>query len=126
VAAWEREVRDLHRFFAAYFSGAETDIGRLVDALAPGFRMIGPDGIERDRQGTIAAVAASCGAHDVEIEIRAPRLVTEGPPLVVTYEEWQRMAGDDAFTGRVSTAVFEPDGDGVRWLHLHETWLPLR
>ena len=122
---WEREVRDLHRFFAAYFSGAETDLGRLVDALAPGFRMIGPDGIERDRDGTIAAVGASAGAHDVEIEIRNPRLVTDGPPLVVTYEEWQRVGGDDTFTGRVSTALLEPHDGGFRWLHVHETWLAL-
>ncbi|HHC09231.1 MAG TPA: DUF4440 domain-containing protein [Actinobacteria bacterium] len=130
MEAWAREVVDLHREFAALFRGDHDDLARLEAALAPEFRMIGPDGIVRDRAATIEAVAGLVGRRPVDIEIHDPRLVAAGPPLVGTYEEWHREPGGP-WTGRVTTAVFDPcpvgpgTPHGYRWLLVHETWLAL-
>lgn len=45
--------------------------------------------------------------------------------VLVTYEEWQRhaLASMPPDNGRLSTALFDC-ADGLRWLHVHETWLP--
>ena len=45
--------------------------------------------------------------------------------VVAGYEEWQWL--EDQETARHSTAVFGrvPEGsDTLRWMHVHETWLP--
>ena len=48
--------------------------------------------------------------------------------MLATYEEWQRnaLASTPPDNGRVATVLFEDDRaeDRLRWLHIHETWLP--
>ena len=45
--------------------------------------------------------------------------------LLATYEEWQRngLASTPFDNGRLAT-VFFATGERLRWLHIHETWLP--
>lgn len=130
-AAIESEVAELHRFFEQWFAGdlPATALARLDRALAPGFTMVTPDGATSDRAGVILAVrsAHGCAAsggpdrirvRDVRVRHRA------GAVALATYEEWQRSGGVDR--GRLSSALFATEADGpngVRWLHLHETWL---
>jgi hypothetical protein len=45
--------------------------------------------------------------------------------VLATYEEWQRnaLASKPADNGRIATVVFKI-GDPLKWVHIHETWLP--
>ena len=50
-----------------------------------------------------------------------------GAIAVVTYEEWQRDAitTPTPNTGRLCTGVLTLEGvDKMRWIHMHQTWLP--
>ncbi len=54
------------------------------------------------------------------------RLREAGEELVAaTYEEWQ--SGEEKKDDRISTVVFcrvpEAAPNGLRWLHVHETWV---
>jgi hypothetical protein len=54
--------------------------------------------------------------------LRSTRLSDE--LALVTYEEWQELAG--ARSARVSTALLRREElapGGLSWTHLHETWL---
>lgn len=59
------------------------------------------------------------------IEIKDVQLREAGEELVAgTYEEWQ--SGEEKEDGRLSTVLFRktPEApNGLRWLHVHETWL---
>ena len=124
------EVTELHDFFEAWYRD-EADEGRFAHpraSLAPSFRMVAPDGTERDRTAVLDAVRSGRGSEtgrdpSFTIEIRNLRtLRTTGDYCQVTYEEWQRR---EEWRGRRSTALFER-GDapnGVVWLDLHETTL---
>ena len=128
-----REIADLHRFFADWFSGnipndtAECD--RLDAALADGFQIIPPNGRRVDKPQLLAQVRSAYGSHAdegmiIEIEHVQVRLV-EPPVCLVTYEEWQRHA-DGPWNGRLSSALFRESEDaptGVEWLHVHEVGL---
>lgn len=45
--------------------------------------------------------------------------------VLATYEEWQRnaIASKPADNGRIATALFRAR-EQLRWIHVHETWLP--
>ena len=126
------EVRDLHAFFAVWFRVGvpHPDFGRLEKALAPGFRMVTPDGQLRERQAVIEAVRGARDSRpaDFAIVIADPHPVfeTAGMVLLEFIEEQYRDGGT---TRRRSTALFTPDVSaprGVLWCHLHETWTGVR
>lgn len=126
-----REVVAMHEALQAWFVTGDDDAFDHVEAaLAPGFVVVDPGGGETDRDSLLASLGEAGGGRadadpPFEIEIRAvePRLTSDDLCLV-TYEEWQR-GGDDAETGRVSSALFRraESSPGVEWVHLHETWL---
>lgn len=127
-----REIADLHRFFQDWFRGEipETDeaFARFDRALAPGFVIVSPDGAALDRATIIEAVRRGYGRDkSARVWVEGARVVHNvGDAVVATYVEWQSLAGADP-RARISTAVFEPDRDapgGLRWIHVHETWLP--
>ncbi|MCL1598588.1 MAG: hypothetical protein M3094_05355 [Actinomycetia bacterium] len=123
-AAFDAEVRELHSFFERWFAGTadRAELARL-DVLDDSFHMIGPDG-RLQRVGEVSsAIENAYGRRSVLIEIRNVRVHPSAP--VGTYEEWQ--TADGGLTGRISSAVMESDPlapNGLRWMHLHETWLP--
>jgi len=45
--------------------------------------------------------------------------------VVATHEEWQRnaLASKPSENARIATVLFE-DTEPLRWLHIHETWMP--
>ena len=131
----EKEVVDLNRFFERWFRGerlaASNGIARLEAALSPGFQIIFPSGREMDRGALIDEVRGRHGSRaelgeSFRIEVRNLAVRHERDGLVLaTYEEWQH-AGPTA-SARRSSVLFERHDtapNGVRWLHLHECWLP--
>lgn len=122
--AFEREVRGLHAFFERWFVGTAdpAEIGRL-DVLDDSFTMIAPDGRAHSARDVRSMIVAARGRRSMQIEIRNVSVLPSLP--VGTYEEWQTINGK--VTGRISTAVMRIDHsapNGLRWTHLHETWLP--
>ena len=122
--AFESEVRELHAFFERWFSGfAEPAELERLDVLDASFRMVGPDGVSRTVEEICSAIAGAYGRRCVQIEIRNVWVHPSAP--VGTYEEWQTADGEVA--GRISSAVMVNDHsapNGLRWMYLHETWLP--
>lgn len=124
---YEREVRALHEFFAAYYRGETASLDRLEGALAPGFEMVTPDGVVRSRADVIDGVSAGGGDREAfRIEIRNPEVVdTATDGCLLRYEEWQYTSTAEP-DGRISTALLRRDDDapgGVRWEYVHETAL---
>ncbi|TDD18768.1 nuclear transport factor 2 family protein [Nonomuraea diastatica] len=127
----EREVIRHHRVIEEWLTGAADRAGfeSFAGALAPDFTLVGPDGVAMTQGEVRAWVEGSHGsAPDLRITIRDVRVVAESGDLVVAaYEEWHRTAPgghapSPAARGRRATVVFRR-GPGLRWLHLHETWL---
>jgi hypothetical protein len=123
-SAFESEVRELHAFFERWFAGTAdpSELERL-DALDDTFQMITPDGWLQNCSEVRSAIERAFGRRPMQIEIRNVRVRAIAP--VGVYEEWQTIDGQ--VIGRVSSAVMGNDPsapNGLRWLHLHETWLP--
>jgi len=122
-AAFEEEVRQLHAFFERWFAGTAypTELERL-DVLDGSFQMIGPDGRLQNVDEVRSAIEHAYGRRSMLIEIRNVRVHPTAP--VGMYEEWQTIDGE--VTGRISSAVMANDPsapNGLRWMHLQETWL---
>lgn len=126
----EREIRGLHGFFEAWFTGRvdhrKSEFARVEDALATDFVLVDPSGERRERDSLLTAIADAHGSTpDLEIETTPfePRYVDRGVCLG-TYEEHQ--TDEEGATRRVSTVLFRADEaapEGVSWHHLHETWV---
>ncbi|RJQ75752.1 DUF4440 domain-containing protein [Pseudonocardiaceae bacterium YIM PH 21723] len=126
----DMEIVDHHRLIEAWFNGAvpgtEAELDRILERHEPDAALIGPDGqlcqgehlIKRLRDGY-----ASVPGLSIEIRNVQPVLST-GDLVIASYEEWRRWIGGS--NARTSTVVFTLDSDarhGLRWRHLHETWL---
>ncbi len=129
-----REIEALHRFFVAWFHGTAPDDDatwqRFDAVMAPDFGLVSPSGSHQERDELLSGLRALHGCRPPEqgfaiwIENYACRRVA-GDVILATYEEWQRIDGIER--GRLSSAVFERHAaapHGVRWMHVHETWLP--
>lgn len=133
--AGAREIVDLHDFFVRWFRGEVPDTravwARVADVLDDGFVLVSPEGEIYDCDTLLSGLRDRHGHHgpasDFTIWTRSAQLRHADETMaVVTYEEWQRRNGKER--GRFSTAVFarDPRGPhGLRWLHVHETWLPV-
>lgn len=123
LSAFEKEVRELHAFFERWFAGdAEPAELERLDVLDDSFRMVGPDGRLQTADEVRSAIEDAHGRRSVKIEVRNVWVHPSAP--VGMYEEWQTT--DDEVTGRRSSAVMMSDPsarNGLRWVHLHETWL---
>ncbi len=128
--AVRREIEALHEFFVAWFSGA-----LAVDAFEAGFLsrfdadflLIPPAGNLLSLDQLAAGVRrAHATNREFRIAIRNVKVRrTFDGHVLATYEEWQRnaLASWPSDNGRTATVFFEV-GDSLRWLHIHETWLP--
>lgn len=128
------EIVELHRFFTEWFTGVLPDTDATWSAfentLAPGFVLVSPDGMVLEREPLLASLRPMHGSHGAEagfnIGIRNFTCRHVGTrSVIVTYEEWQTLHGEEK--ARISTAVFERNPampNRVRWLAVHETWLP--
>ncbi len=128
------EVIELHRFFQDWFNAELPDdpasFNRFEQVLAEDFEIIAPSGYLTEREAVLAAVHSGHG-RDAKghrtIEVKNVRSRTVGDGLIlVTYEEHQTAS--DGHKGWQSSALFrarEGHPNGVEWLHVHETYLPV-
>lgn len=130
--AVREEIEDLHRFFVGWFTGVlpredEVFEKEFLARLDADFVLIPPAGITLDRASLAGGLKADHGNNpDFRIAIRNVQVRREEGDLVLaTYEEWQRdaTASTPENNGRVSSVLFRRNDD-LRWLHVHETWLP--
>ena len=124
------EIESLHEFFVGWFSGKlPKDVfdAEFTARFDEDLVFIPPAGNQLGLQDLIQWIGGAHGNNpDFRIAIRNVRLHRELPEhIIVTYEEWQRnaIASSPPDNGRVSTAIFEK-GEQLRWLHIHETWVP--
>lgn len=136
LSAATREIEELHRFFVDWFGGHCEDSDAvfssgLTDRCDPGFTLIQPGGAGAELSTFAPGMRRAFGSNpDFRIAVRDVGVRLETADLVVaTYEEWQRNARNSQpeDNGRISTALFLRDSSrptGLRWVHVHETWLP--
>jgi hypothetical protein len=127
----EREIRELHAFFEVWFrggiDGTDKEFARFSDALADSFTFIAPTGDSLNRAQILDGVRQTyAGDPDARVWIENVRILSDSDSLVVArYDEWQELGGE--IRARVSTVVFSRDANaphGLRWMTVHETWLP--
>ena len=126
------EIEALHRFFVGWFSGElpndETLFQReFSDRFDPDCVLVPPAGDTLPMPALNEGIHATYGTNPgFRIAIRNVQLRRVTDELVLaTYEEWQRNALNSTppDNGRVATVLFAR-GEPLRWLHVHETWLP--
>lgn len=129
----EREIRELHAFFEAWYNGAvdDTDDGfsRFGGVMSTDFEIVSPNGGRMDRPTVCRRLrdAHGCAAGAsmrIWIEEVTSRQVGANHWLA-TYQEWQQETGRPE--GRLSTALFQMRSsapNGLIWRHVHEVWLP--
>ncbi len=134
-----REIIDLHVFFEDWFRGDCKDTERVFEArllsrMDIDFYIVLPDGECFYGEKFWPQMRKAHGSNpDFQISLRnfARKLQIGRKTYVVNYEEWQKHAlnSKPANNGRVSTAVLVADSsapNGLRWVHVHETWLPAK
>lgn len=124
------EVEALHTFFVRWFSGMlsidtfETDFLTRFDQE---FLLIPPAG----RLLTLGELQSSVHRNhatnpDFRIAIRNVKVhKVLDSHILATYEEWQRSAlfSTPPDNARIASVIFK-QAQSLRWLHVHETWLP--
>ncbi|NQW12500.1 MAG: hypothetical protein HQ481_21760 [Alphaproteobacteria bacterium] len=131
-----REIAELHVFFVDWFTGACADDDAIFDArftsrFDANALYVMPGGDVHAFASFAAKFQAAHGSNpNFGIHIRSVRSRALGEEQVLAlYEELQRgaKASEHAENARLTTAVFRQDAtmpNGLKWLHLHETWLP--
>lgn len=124
------EIEALHEFFVDWFAGmpSQDSLRDLVGTrFHPDFVMIPPSGAVLTLEQVADGLRAAHGKNpEFRIAIRNVRVRFASDDLVLaTYEEWQRnaKASQPPNNARISTALFRTS-ELLRWLHVHETWLP--
>lgn len=132
----EKEILGLHQFFEAWFNAKLPDndeaFKRVSKALSPDFIMITPSGRIIDRSSLLTNLRSMNGFYlqedqpsSIWIKNINQHWVTDNY-CITNYEEWQGKKDRTDGKGRISSALFEKHDEavnGVRWVHLHETWL---
>ena len=125
-----QEVVALHDFFGVWLrpgGGSGVEPPHFERSLAPGFRLIGPDGSGRDRATIVAWLHSMRGSRgaDFRMAVSGFREVwSQGDAILLEYVETQYLQGKT--TKRQSAALLcrAPWAPiGIAWLHLQETWL---
>ncbi len=124
------EIEALHRFFVGWFTGAlaESDFERgFLARFDPAFLLIPPAGTLLGLDALASSIRAGHGSNPrFRIAIRNVRVHrAAGGVVLATYEEWQRnaLASRPPDNARIATVWLE-DAEPLRWLHVHETWMP--
>ena len=123
----ETEIVELHEFFEGWLGGtlpgSDDAFERFERAIGDTFTFIGPDGTFLERAELVSFLRAAHGSRPgLRIRIKNPKLHHQlGELSIVTYEEWQEVG--PAVTSHLSSATFRSRGEGLEWVHVHETWL---
>jgi hypothetical protein len=126
VNRYFQEVLDAHDLIASWLGDAnssQTTCDQLLGRFSPQYSMVTLSGHVLDFDKLCGFFQSQHGAKNgLQIEIEQMKLVAESADgAVVSYQERQRLPGQDA-TLRHSTVVFAVGDEGkVIWRHLHET-----
>jgi hypothetical protein len=121
------EVVRLHVLIEGLLTGADRDVTEFVRAHAADFTLTEPGGRTWDRAEVSAMIEGARGAvPGLRIAIEDVRVVAaDGAFVAATYREAHTRA-DGSGDVRAATVVFvreESAPYGLRWRHLHETWV---
>ena len=126
----ENEIRELHQFFQDWYnnqlSPTDENFSRCVNVLHPNFTIIFPSGDQVHYQTLLKNLRNAHGSQaNMRIWIKQIQVLHQiGELVLATYEEWQETNGQE--TSRLSTVLFQKaptTPNGLRWLHVHETWI---
>lgn len=127
-----REIVAVHDFIAAWFRGEadeEAFNASLAWRLAPALVNIQPAGRTLTRDELVAGIRNGYGANPAfRIEIGDVRIIAHARDIVTAmYVERQFGARNTtpANHSRISTVLLERVAERIRWLHIHETAMPL-
>jgi hypothetical protein len=124
------EVEALHLFFVGWFTGelSQSEFeGGFLRRFDRDFLLVPPAGnlltLAELGAGVKQAHATNPHFRIAIREVKVQRVL--GDHILATYEEWQRnaLASTPPDNARIATVLFE-NSEPLRWLHLHETWLP--
>ena len=124
------EIEALHEFFVGWFSGVLPENAfeeGVLERLAPDMVFIPPAGALLGRDDLEVGLRQGYATNpDFRIAIRNVTVhrVLESH-VVATYEEWQRnaLASKPPENARLATVLFS-NSRPLKWLHIHETWMP--
>ncbi|MGE0431678.1 MAG: DUF4440 domain-containing protein [Planctomycetota bacterium] len=127
--AIEREIRELHEFFVAWFGGAlpkdESAWAAAPAVMADDFELVTPGGERIAREALLSQLYEGHGSRHMRIWIEQLQVRELGGGLhLATYHECQARDGRE--TRRQSSAVMREQPTarhGVIWVHVHETWI---
>ncbi|MEO1017092.1 MAG: nuclear transport factor 2 family protein [Pseudomonadota bacterium] len=124
------EIVDLHRFFVGWFNGTLRP-QELDSFIAPRLDdqtfYVTPDGNRLERDDLIGMLRQTHGSNPAfRIEVRDVRIRRDyGDYVLATYTEWQKGARASAQSENARmTTVLLAKTQPIKWLHIHETWLP--
>lgn len=124
------EIEQLHRFFVGWFSGtlpASAFESEFLPRFSEDMVFIPPAGRLLGLDNLATAVRERYSSNpDFRIAIRQVQIHRQfDNHVVASYEEWQRnaLASTPADNGRLATVLFHCS-EPLKWLHIHETWLP--
>lgn len=125
------EASDFHDFLQDWLTGEwpRDGFARMSDAMDEGLEVISPLGTTTARAPLLEEFEGLHGQLSgkpfrIWVENARCRAVI-GDVAVVIYEEWHELDGETS--ARLTTALYQDAPaapGGVRWLHVHETWLP--
>jgi hypothetical protein len=128
---YEKEIRELHSFFEAWYRGTIDDsdrsFSRVENVLAPEFTLITSDGHIIARNQLLALLRAEYSTKlDIEMWVENFQLRLEaGDIVLVNYEEHGTTTNGKQST--LITAVLRKNPEqqnGMEWIHIHEVRLP--
>ena len=124
------EIEALHHFFVGWFTGRlpkSAFESCFLDRFSDNLVFIPPAGQLLGVGDLASAVWDLYSSNpDFRIAIRQVRVQRHFDNYVIaTYEEWQRnaRASTPPDNGRLATVLFR-HSEPLKWLHIHETWLP--
>ena len=130
ITSIENEIIELHQFFQDWYnnqlSPTEGNFARCADVLDPEFSIIFPSGDKILCQTLLNRLRNAHNSHtDMHIWIKDIQVLYQiGDLILATYEEWQEIEGK--ISTRLSSVLFQKapsTPNGLRWLHVHETWI---
>ncbi|MFG3704716.1 hypothetical protein ACGF7U_08265 [Micromonospora sp. NPDC047670] len=122
------EIVQHHRFIESWLRGEAdpADIRPFLDMHTPDFTWYDPDGSLKTLPDMAPMMKEAHGAAPgLVLEIRDRRvLLDEDGMVVAAYEEHQRTPTSSNARRAVVIFASAPDArNGLRWRHLHETWI---
>ncbi len=119
------EIVALHEVFESWLGAPGTgDFGRFEAAFAPGFAMVGPNGVRLDRDGVLGFLRNLRGARGpgFRIAVEDVAVLHAAPPLMLMHYVERQWIGTTE-TARRAAALFRLEPAGPRWLFVQETWV---